>query len=71
MVHSYSSSNSSELSERHALLILNALPSIGPITCKRLLSAFSGEARKVFPEKRKKKAKKKDLEPEKGKISDK
>lgn len=48
MVHSHSSSNSSELSERHALLILNALPSIGPISCKRLLSAFSGDARKVF-----------------------
>ena len=48
MVHSCSSFNPSELSERQALVILNALPSIGPISCKRLLSAFSGDARKVF-----------------------
>ena len=37
-----------QLSKSNALLILNALPSIGPITCKRLLSAFSEDPRAIF-----------------------
>jgi DNA processing protein len=37
-----------QLSKSNALLILNALPSIGPMTCKRLLSAFSEDPRAIF-----------------------
>ncbi|HZP60131.1 MAG TPA: DNA-processing protein DprA [Opitutaceae bacterium] len=39
---------SETLSERQALLILNALPNIGPITTNRLLEEFSGDPRAIF-----------------------
>src|ERR1043165_3405288 len=39
---------SSELSERQAFLILNALPNIGPITLNRLLDHLGGDPRAVF-----------------------
>jgi len=39
---------SSELSERQALLVLNALPNIGPITLNRLLDELDGDPRAVF-----------------------
>jgi DNA processing protein len=39
---------SSELSERQAFLVLNALPNIGPITLNRLLAELSGDPRAVF-----------------------
>lgn len=37
-----------ELSERQAFLILNALPNIGPITLNRLLAEFDGDPRTIF-----------------------
>jgi DNA processing protein len=39
---------SSELTERQAFLILNALPNIGPITLNRLLEELGGDPRAVF-----------------------
>ncbi|HVS51100.1 MAG TPA: DNA-processing protein DprA [Opitutaceae bacterium] len=39
---------SSELTERQALLALNALPNIGPITLNRLLDELGGDPRAVF-----------------------
>ncbi len=39
---------SSELSERQAFLVLNALPNIGPITLNRLLVELGGDPRAVF-----------------------
>ena len=38
----------SELTERQAFLILNALPNIGPITLNRLLDGLGGDPRAVF-----------------------
>jgi len=38
---------SADLSERQALLVLNALPNIGPITLNRLLDALGGDPRAV------------------------
>jgi len=37
-----------ELTEQHALLILNALPNIGPITLNRLLQELGGDPRDVL-----------------------
>ena len=37
-----------ELTERQALLVLNALPNIGPITLNRLLEELGGDPREVF-----------------------
>jgi DNA processing protein len=37
-----------ELSERQALLVLNALPNIGPITLNRVLAELGGDPRAVF-----------------------
>ncbi len=37
-----------ELTERQALLVLNALPNIGPITLNRLLEELGGDPRAVF-----------------------
>lgn len=39
---------SSELNERQAFLVLNALPNIGPITLNRLLEEFGGDPRVIF-----------------------
>lgn len=39
---------SSELTERQALLVLNALPNIGPITLNRLLEQLGGDPRAVL-----------------------
>lgn len=39
---------SSELTERQAFLVLNALPNIGPITLNRLLEELAGDPRAVF-----------------------
>jgi DNA processing protein len=39
---------SRELTERQALLVLNALPNIGPITLNRLLDELGGDPRTVF-----------------------
>jgi len=39
---------SSELTERQAFLVLNALPNIGPITLNRLLEELGGDPRKIF-----------------------
>ncbi|HWA08560.1 MAG TPA: DNA-processing protein DprA [Opitutaceae bacterium] len=39
---------SSELTERQAFLVLNALPNIGPITLNRLLEEVGGDPRAVF-----------------------
>ncbi len=39
---------SSELTERQAFLVLNALPNIGPITLNRLLDELGGDPRAVF-----------------------
>jgi DNA processing protein len=39
---------SSELTERQALLVLNGLPNIGPITLNRLLTELGGDPRAVF-----------------------
>jgi len=39
---------SSELSERQAFLVLNALPNIGPITLNRLLEELGGDPREIF-----------------------
>ncbi|OHE89276.1 MAG: DNA protecting protein DprA [Verrucomicrobia bacterium RIFCSPLOWO2_12_FULL_64_8] len=39
---------SSELTERQALLVLNALPNIGPITTNRLLEELGGDPRAIF-----------------------
>src|SRR3954471_9535722 len=39
---------SSELNERQAFLVLNALPNIGPITLNRLLDELGGDPRTVF-----------------------
>lgn len=39
---------SSELTERQALLVLNALPNIGPITLNRILDELGGEPRLVL-----------------------
>jgi DNA processing protein len=39
---------SSELTERQAFMILNALPNIGPITLNRLLEELGGDPRPVF-----------------------
>lgn len=39
---------SSELTERQAFLVLNALPNIGPITLNRLLEELGGDPRAVF-----------------------
>ncbi len=38
----------SELTERQAFLILNALPNIGPITLNRLLAELGGDPRLIF-----------------------
>lgn len=38
----------SELSERQAFLVLNALPNIGPVTLNRLLGELGGDPRSVF-----------------------
>ncbi len=40
--------NSGELTERQALLVLNALPNIGPITLTRLLAELGDDPRAVF-----------------------
>ncbi|MDD2764049.1 MAG: DNA-processing protein DprA [Opitutaceae bacterium] len=37
-----------ELTERQALLVLNALPNIGPITTNRLLEELGGDPRTIF-----------------------
>jgi DNA processing protein len=39
---------SSDLSERQALLVLNALPNIGPVTLNRLLEELGGDPRAVL-----------------------
>jgi DNA processing protein len=39
---------SSELTERQAFIVLNALPNIGPITLNRLLEELGGDPRSVF-----------------------
>ncbi|HKB89724.1 MAG TPA: DNA-protecting protein DprA, partial [Opitutaceae bacterium] len=39
---------SSELTERQAFLVLNALPNIGPITTNRLLQEFDGDVCAIF-----------------------
>ncbi len=39
---------SDELTERQALLVLNALPNIGPITLHRILDELGGDPREVF-----------------------
>lgn len=39
---------STELTERQALLVLNALPNIGPVTLNRLLAELGGDARGVL-----------------------
>ncbi len=39
---------SRELTELQALLVLNALPNIGPITTNRLVETLGGDARRVF-----------------------
>lgn len=39
---------STELTERQAFIILNALPNIGPITLNRLLAELGGDPRAVF-----------------------
>lgn len=39
---------SPELTERQALLVLNALPNIGPITTNRLIDTLGGDPRRVF-----------------------
>lgn len=39
---------SSELTERQAFIILNALPNIGPVTLNRLLEELGGDPRAVF-----------------------
>lgn len=39
---------SRELTELQALLVLNALPNIGPITTNRLLETLGGDPRKIF-----------------------
>src|SRR4051794_29231669 len=39
---------SSELTERQAFLVLNALPNIGPVTLNRLLEALGGDPRTVL-----------------------
>jgi DNA processing protein len=41
-------STGSELTERQAFLVLNALPNIGPITLNRLLAELGGDPRAVF-----------------------
>lgn len=48
MIDNDSNFNRDSLSESQALLILNALPTIGPIACKHLLNGFSGDAKKIF-----------------------
>ncbi len=40
--------NPTELTERQAFIILNALPNIGPITLNRLLEELGGDPRMVF-----------------------
>lgn len=40
--------NPSELSERQAFLVLNALPNIGPITLNRMLGELGGDPRSVL-----------------------
>src|SRR4051794_20573770 len=42
-----------EISERQALLVLNALPNIGPITLNRLVVELGGDARTVLATDRK------------------
>src|SRR5512142_3441173 len=37
-----------DLTERQALLVLNALPNIGPITTNRLLEELGGDPRAIF-----------------------
>lgn len=39
---------SSDLSQRDAYLVLNALPNIGPVTLNRLLTELGGDARNIF-----------------------
>src|SRR5436309_13842428 len=39
---------SSDLTERQAFLVLNALPNIGPITLNRILEVVGGDPREVF-----------------------
>jgi DNA processing protein len=39
---------SSDLTERQAFLVLNALPNIGPITLNRLLDELGGDPRSIF-----------------------
>lgn len=41
-------SDAAELTERQALLVLNALPNIGPVTLNRLLQELGGDPRAVF-----------------------
>src|SRR5690242_17430878 len=38
----------SELTERQAFIVLNALPNVGPITLNRLLADLGGDPRAVF-----------------------
>ena len=38
----------SEMTERQAFLVLNALPNIGPITLNRLLGELGGDPRTVL-----------------------
>ena len=40
--------NPTELTERQAFLVLNALPNIGPVTLNRLLDELGGDPRAVF-----------------------
>ena len=39
---------SSDLTQRDAYLVLNALPNIGPVTLNRLLTELGGDARNIF-----------------------
>lgn len=37
-----------DLTEAAALMLLNGLPRIGPILCRRLLARFGGRAQRIF-----------------------
>ena len=39
---------SDQLDQRHALLILNGLPHVGPVLLRRLMDAFSGDAPRIL-----------------------
>ncbi len=41
-------SRTSQVTERQALLILNALPEVGPVTLRRLMDAFEGDPRRIL-----------------------